>query len=125
MPSAAGDFSIPDHTLLHLIGRGSYGEVWLARNVMGTLRAVKIVQRASFETGRPYEREFEGIRKCEPVSRAHEGLIDVLHMGRDDAAGFFHYVMELADGVEEKEPGAKHQAPKKFQAPSSKHPAPD
>ncbi len=92
---------IPDHELLHLIGRGSYGEVWLARNVMGTLRAVKIVQRASFETERPYEREFEGIRKCEPVSRAHEGLIDVLHMGRVDAEGFFYYVMELADGVEE------------------------
>ena len=92
-------FHIPDHTLLHLIGRGSYGEVWLARNVMGTLRAVKIVQRASFETERPYEREFEGIRKCEPVSRAHEGLIDVLHMGRVDAEGFFYYVMELADGA--------------------------
>ena len=89
--------AIPDHTLLHLIGRGSYGEVWLARNVMGTARAVKIVRRASFETDRPYEREFEGIRKCEPVSRAHEGLIDVLHMGRKDADGFFYYVMELAD----------------------------
>jgi serine/threonine protein kinase len=88
---------IPDHTLLRVIGRGSYGEVWLARNVMGTLRAVKIVQRAAFESDRPWLREFEGIRRCEPVSRAHDGLIDILHVGRNDAEGFFYYVMELAD----------------------------
>jgi len=30
---------IPDHELLRRIGGGSYGEVWLARNVMGTYRA--------------------------------------------------------------------------------------
>ena len=34
---------IPDHQLLRCIGRGSYGEVWLARNTMGTYRAVKVV----------------------------------------------------------------------------------
>jgi WD40 repeat protein len=90
-------FSIPDHSLLRVIGRGSYGEVWLARNVMGTLRAVKIVRRAAFESDRPYLREFEGIRRCEPVSRAHDGLIDILHMGRHDEEGWFYYVMELAD----------------------------
>ena len=28
---------IPDHELLRRIGRGSYGEVWLARNVMGQI----------------------------------------------------------------------------------------
>lgn len=90
---------IPDHTLLRVIGRGSYGEVWLARNVMGTQRAVKIVRRATFDSDRPWLREFEGIRRCEPVSRAHDGLIDILHMGRNDAEGWFYYVMELADGA--------------------------
>ncbi len=96
---AAAAVHIPDHTLLRVIGRGSYGEVWLARNVMGTLRAVKIVRRASFDSDRPYLREFEGIRRCEPVSRAHDGLIDILHMGRNDDAGWFYYVMQLADGA--------------------------
>ncbi|MBI4657230.1 MAG: serine/threonine protein kinase [Verrucomicrobia bacterium] len=88
---------IPDHELLRCIGRGSYGEVWLARNVMGTLRAVKIVYRRTFETGEPFEREFKGIQKFEPISRSHDGLVDVLQIGRNDAEGYFYYVMELAD----------------------------
>ena len=103
--NAAGAFSgslppaIPDHTLIRLIGRGSYGEVWLARNVMGTLRAVKLVHRAAFADERPYEREFSGIQRFEPVSRTHDGLVDILQVGRHDAAGYFYYVMELADNV--------------------------
>ena len=39
---------IPDFELLRCIGRGSYGEVWLARNILGTYRAVKIVERKAF-----------------------------------------------------------------------------
>ena len=100
--------AIPDHTLLRCIGRGAYGEVWLARNVMGTPRAVKIVHRDAFANARPYEREFEGIQKFEPLSRTHEGLVDVLQIGRNDAAGCFYYVMELADPAEdEREKGGK------------------
>ena len=90
---------IPDHVLLQRIGRGAYGEVWLARNALGTLRAVKVVYRARFENERPYEREFSGILKYEPVSRSHEGLIQVLHVGRNDEAGCFYYVMELGDDL--------------------------
>ena len=39
---------IPDHQLLRCVGSGSYGEVWLARSVVGTFRAVKIVFRKAF-----------------------------------------------------------------------------
>jgi WD40 repeat protein len=88
---------VPDHQLLRPVGRGAYGEVWLARNVMGTLRAVKVVRRDAFEEGRPYEREFQGVRHYEPVSRGSEALVHILHVGRDDDAGLFYYVMELAD----------------------------
>jgi len=34
---------IPDYELLQLVGRGSYGEVWMAHNALGSLRAVKVV----------------------------------------------------------------------------------
>lgn len=90
---------VPDHQLLQCVGRGGYGEVWLARNVMGRFRAVKVVYRRNFTEDRPYEREFEGIRKFEPISRNHAGLMQILHVGRDDAAGYYFYVMETADDL--------------------------
>lgn len=93
--------AIPDHELLRVIGKGSYGEVWLAKSVLGTLRAVKVVRRDAFGTARPFEREFAGIQRFEPISRSHEGLVDVLQVGRNAADGFFYYVMELADPVSE------------------------
>src|SRR6266566_8280509 len=87
--------TIPDHELIRRIGSGSYGEVWLARSVMGTFRAVKIVYRESFDHDRPFEREFNGIQRFEPISCSHESQVDILHVGRNE--GYFYYVMELAD----------------------------
>ncbi len=108
---------IPDHELIRRIGQGSYGEVWLARNVVGSYRAVKVVYRSSFSDDRPYEREFTGIQKFEPISRTCEGLVHVLQIGRNDAAGYFYYVMELADDscvesekVGERESGKERRA---------------
>jgi len=90
---------IPDHALLRCVGRGSYGEVWLARNVMGTYRAVKIVYRQKFDDARPFQREYHGIQKFEPISRSHEGLMDILQVGQSEAEQSFYYVMELADDL--------------------------
>jgi len=90
---------IPDHDLLRQIGKGSYGEVWLARNVMGTFRAVKVVYRKTFENNVPYERELAGIEKFEPISRSHEGLIDILQIGKNSDDTCFFYVMEVADDM--------------------------
>ena len=92
--------SIPDFLLLRRIGRGSYGDVWLARSVTGVYRAVKVVYRARFEEERPYEREFAGIRKFEPISVGQETQVSLLHVGRNDAEGFFYYALELADDAE-------------------------
>jgi tetratricopeptide (TPR) repeat protein len=91
--------AIPEHELVSPIASGAYGQVWLARNRLGVYRAIKIVHRASFDHDRPFEREFAGIKAFEPFSRSHEGLVNLLQVGRDDHAGYFYYVMELADDL--------------------------
>ncbi|MEW6157845.1 MAG: protein kinase [Verrucomicrobiota bacterium] len=92
---------IPDHQILRRIGSGSYGEVWIALNALGTLRAVKIVRRHTFTKDEHYEREFRGLQKYEPISRSHPGLIHILHLGRNEKDGYFYYIMELADTLAE------------------------
>lgn len=88
---------ITDHKMLSVIGRGSFGEVWLARSLTGSMRAIKVIRREDFTHGGSYEREFEGILNYEPISRQHPGLVDILQVGRNDAERYYYYVMELAD----------------------------
>ncbi|MBL9199787.1 MAG: protein kinase [Opitutaceae bacterium] len=89
--------SIPDYELLRLIGRGSYGDVWLARGVTGIFRAVKIVWRDRFEDADPFEREFKGMKEFAAISLSEAHQLALLHIGRSADGAFFYYVMELAD----------------------------
>ncbi len=90
---------VPDHELIRVIGGGGSGEVWLARNVLGMCRAVKVVYARAFEQRRNFDREFNGVLKFEPVSRWHDGLMDILQVGCNETGGYFYYVMELSDDV--------------------------
>ena len=102
---------IPDYDLLRRIGAGAYGEFWLARSTAtGVLRAAKIVWRRTFEDDRPFEREFEGIQRFEEVSREHPSQLALFHIGRNDAEGYFYYIMELADRVGVQSPESKVQS---------------
>ena len=87
-------------------------------------RAVKVVRREDFEFERTFEREFEGIQKYEKVSQDHPGLVDVLHVGRDDEAGFYYYVMELADDEDgfEEEIDVETYKPRTLSSDLRKHP---
>ncbi|HUL51259.1 MAG TPA: protein kinase, partial [Candidatus Nitrosotalea sp.] len=89
--------NVPNHELIRCIGKGAFGEVWLAKNAIGTYHAAKIIYRNNFTSMESYAREFKGIQKYMPVSRAHPGLVQILHIGRDDASGYYFYVMECGD----------------------------
>src|SRR5438552_6181172 len=93
-PRLSGDRTLPaplihDHMLLRCIGKGAYGEVWLAANAVGMYHAVKIVDRSHFNSIEPYTREFNGVQRYMPISLKHLGLVHILHVGRNDDEGYF------------------------------------
>jgi serine/threonine protein kinase len=88
---------IPDHELLRQIGKGGFGQVWLARTVTEGFRALKIIDRSTFGNSGIFTKEFEALKTFESLSGRHEGLVNVLHVGRNDPEGYYYYVMELAD----------------------------
>lgn len=90
----------PGYELIHPpFAEGSYGKVWLARNRAGRWRALKIVYLAKFENDPdPYEREYAGIKKYQPISGRHPGLLRVEFVSEKTAEQFY-YVMELADSI--------------------------
>ena len=114
--------AIPDHELVRCVGKGAYGEVWLARNAVGVFHAVKIVRRRQFSSNEPYEREFKGIQKFMPISRSHPGLVNILHVGRNDPSGFFFYIMEAADDQTSRQQiDSSHYSPKSLAGELVRH----
>lgn len=73
---------LPDLELIRRIGVGAYREFWLARTVLGVLRAVKVTHQSRFPEARPFEREFEEIRRFEPISRSHPRQLAILDVGK-------------------------------------------
>jgi serine/threonine protein kinase len=97
MTDSAIEQVVPDFELLAKVGEGSYGEVYLAKSQTGQYRAVKIINRNRMGSYEAFDREFRGAKVYEVVSRKHEALIDILHVGCDAERGFFYYVMDAAD----------------------------
>src|SRR5262245_22245640 len=97
--NTVGFHDISDHQLIRRIGEGAFGEVWLARNVLGAYRAVKIVRRSKFDSDRPFQRELDGIKHFDRVSRSHPGFVNILHVACNQPPTCFHYIMEAADDL--------------------------
>ena len=91
LPRAAhnAEPSLPDYQLLRVLGRGGFGTVWLARNLLDHgLVAVK-----RLKPGR--EGEIEGIRAYRRCASLHPHLLPILHVGQ--TPGGVYYTMPLAD----------------------------
>ncbi len=99
MQRAAVPPEVPGYVLLRIIGKGAYGEVWLARRESGGYRAVKVVWKEDFPQPDYYEQELAGTRFYEPLSHDNYGLVPILQIGQLERDGreYFFCVMELAD----------------------------
>jgi serine/threonine protein kinase len=86
-----------NYTRVRLIAEGGYGEVWLACSAEGEYRAMKVISRKRFADENAFNWELHDVPKFEPISLSHEGLVDILQVGRNEAQGVLYYVMELAD----------------------------
>lgn len=90
----------PGYQLVHPpFGRGAYGNVWLAKNSHGQWRALKVIYLKNFDgdTG-PYEREFNGVSRYQPISDKHPGLLRIDFVSKK-SDGYFFYAMELGDSL--------------------------
>jgi hypothetical protein len=68
---------------------------------MGSYRAVKVIWRKAFREDEPFQRELRGISKFEPISRSHPAFVGILHLGQNIEEGYFYYVMELGDELDD------------------------
>lgn len=90
---------VPDFDMIREIGRGGFGQVWMARNrATGLLRAVKLIALASTGSVDPAGREVVSVTRLESVRhRHHPNLLDIQHVGKTEEHVYF--VTDLADGV--------------------------
>ena len=90
----------PDYELFDPpFGEGAYGKVWIVRNAIGQMQALKVVYLSKFDNNTdPFDREFAGISRYKPISDKHPGLLRVDFVTRK-REGYFYYVMELGDAL--------------------------
>ena len=90
---------VPDFDLVRRIGKGSFGEVWLAvSRPTNHPRALKIIPTVRTGAVDPAGREITSIICLEEnLPRQHANLATIHHVGR--CAGHIFLVMDLADNV--------------------------
>lgn len=90
---------VPDFDMIRPIGRGGFGQVWLATNrTTGHLRAVKVISLRPTGRADPAAREITSLTRLEAnLGRQHPNLLHIHHVGK--TARYLFYVMDPADDV--------------------------
>lgn len=90
---------IPDFDLIRRIGKGGFGQVWLATNrATKHLRAVKVIPFQNSGRTDPAGREITSLTHLEAhVRRRHSNLVIIHHVAQ--TADYLFYVMDPADDI--------------------------
>jgi serine/threonine protein kinase len=90
---------IPDFDLIRPIGRGGFGEVWLATNrTTGHLRAIKVIPLQHAGASSAAAREISSLTRLEAnLHCRHPNLLQIHHVGK--TATHLFYVMDPADDI--------------------------
>jgi len=91
--------AIPDFQLIRLVGEGTFGQVWLAKNrTTGGLRAVKVIRLGESGKGDLAGKEIISLSYLEQNVRVqHANLVRIQHVGK--TSDYLYYTMDLADGI--------------------------
>ena len=86
--------AIPDFQLIRLVGKGTFGQVWLAKNCnTGGLRAVKVIRLGDLAA-----KEIVSLSRLEQGVRVqHANLVGIHHVGK--TSEYLYYTMDPADDV--------------------------
>ncbi len=91
--------TIPGYVLLSPIGRGAYGEVFLAEDAAGRRVALKVVSPRPELTDKMLQRELGGLKRFLAVAESDPHLVRIQELIENLPCGGFAYAMELADSV--------------------------
>ncbi|NLF69229.1 MAG: serine/threonine protein kinase [Candidatus Anammoximicrobium sp.] len=91
--------AIPDLLLIRRIGKGGFGQVWLAENrTTGSLAAVKLVPLQTSGAAGPAIKEIQALSRLERNrSVRHPNLLVIRHVGKTPE--YLYYTMDLADDL--------------------------
>lgn len=91
--------NIPGYMLLAPIGRGAYGEVFLAEDAAGRRVALKVVSPRPELTDKMLQRELGGLKRFLAVAESDPHLVRIHDLIENLPCGGFAYAMELADSI--------------------------
>ncbi len=91
--------AVPGYALLFPIGRGAYGEVFLAEDAAGRRVALKVVTLRAELTDKMLLRELGGLKRFLAVAESDPHLVRIHELLEDLPCGGFAYAMELADSI--------------------------
>lgn len=93
--------SIPGYAVLSPIGRGAYGEVFLAEDAAGRRVAIKVVSPRPELTDKMLQRELGGLKRFLAAAASDPHLVRIHGLIENLPCGGFAYIMELADSIHE------------------------